>query len=70
MLIAAWPYYKDYKNVVGDGQHDADFAIKVTSIFSYKSGRSCAGAEAIQSDECIKSGGLHTNLLSSQVATN
>lgn len=57
MLIAAWPCCKDYENAIGDGQHDADFAIKVTSILNYKSGRSCAGAEAIQSNECIKSGG-------------
>ncbi|GJX23550.1 hypothetical protein Tco_0227995 [Tanacetum coccineum] len=47
---------ENHENAVRDGQHEADFAILITGIFGCQSRRSCAGAEAIKSDKCIKSG--------------
>ncbi|GKB99556.1 hypothetical protein Tco_0985693 [Tanacetum coccineum] len=42
---------KDHGNAVEDRQYEVDFAIGITDVFCFKSGRSCAGAKAIQSDE-------------------
>nr|GEX15187.1 hypothetical protein [Tanacetum cinerariifolium] len=42
---------KDHENVIEDRQYEVDFAIGIINVFCFKSGRSCAGAKAIQSDE-------------------
>ncbi|GJZ64585.1 hypothetical protein Tco_0621006, partial [Tanacetum coccineum] len=48
-----WHYGNDHGNAVEDRQYEVDFAIGITGIFCCKSGRSCAGAEAIQSNELL-----------------
>ncbi|GKB19607.1 putative reverse transcriptase domain-containing protein [Tanacetum coccineum] len=50
-MIAASHRCKDHGNAVEDGQYEVDFAIGITDVFCFKSGRSCVGAKAIQLDE-------------------
>ncbi|GJW47526.1 hypothetical protein Tco_0079172 [Tanacetum coccineum] len=51
--VLRWHYGKDHGNAVEDRQYEVDFAMGITGIFCCKSGRSCAGAEAIQSNELL-----------------
>ncbi|GKA49888.1 DNA-directed DNA polymerase [Tanacetum coccineum] len=51
LIAAASHRCKDHGNAVEDGQYEVDFAIGITDVFCFKSGRSCVGAKAIQSDE-------------------
>ncbi|GJW63915.1 hypothetical protein Tco_0115799 [Tanacetum coccineum] len=55
--VLRWHYGKDHGNAVEDRQYEVDFAMGITGIFCCKSGRSCEGAEAIQSNELLSTKG-------------